>query len=183
MDIFFSVILISGIYAVSRKKHILIIASLIGLPTLAAQWSLYFLKIPSFNLLRTFFGALFFAYALVIIISHLFREKEVTMEVITSSVCAYFMIGIMWAFIFSFMEILHPGSFSIEQSPMENTVQLFYYSFVTLTTLGYGDITPLTNPARSLSLLEAVMGQLYLAILIARLVGIYIAQSIEGKSA
>jgi voltage-gated potassium channel len=57
-----------------------------------------------------------------------------------------------------------------------------YYSFVTLTTLGYGDITPLTPVARSLSLLEAITGQLYIAILIARLVGIHIAQSMKSAS-
>ena len=56
-----------------------------------------------------------------------------------------------------------------------------YYSFVTITTIGYGDITPLTSQARSLSLLEAVFGQLYLAVVIARLVGIQITQSMESK--
>jgi hypothetical protein len=55
-----------------------------------------------------------------------------------------------------------------------------YYSFVTMSTLGYGDITPISNPARSLSLLEAVVGQLYIAILIAKLVGMHIAQAQRG---
>jgi hypothetical protein len=61
-------------------------------------------------------------------------------------------------------------------------INFVYYSFVTQTTLGYGDITPITAPARSLSLLEAVIGQLYVAVLIARLVGIHIAQSSREKS-
>lgn len=73
-------------------------------------------------------------------------------------------------------ETFQPGSFQMPQGTI-NQATFTYYSYVTLTTLGYGDITPISTPARSLALLEAMMGQLYLAVLIARLVGIHIAQS------
>jgi hypothetical protein len=69
----------------------------------------------------------------------------------------------------------------VERKPSK-TANFIYYSFVTQTTLGYGDFTPITAPARSLSLLEAVFGQLYLAVLIARLVGLHITQSSEKRS-
>ena len=95
---------------------------------------------------------------------------------IMGAICVYFLIGLIWADVFFILETLQPGSFQI---PPEQVGQatLDYFSYVTLTTLGYGDITPISAPARSLSLLEAMMGQLYLAVLIARLVGIHIAQS------
>jgi len=182
MDIFFSLILISGIYAISEKKLVLIIGLLIALPTLVTQWSFYFLKIPSLELVHTAFGAAFFVYVLIIIISYLFKEKDVTVEVITSAVSAYFLIGLMWASVFSLLEILQPGSFLLtSQNQVRDVDQLFYYSFVTLTTIGYGDITALTPPAGSLSALEAMMGQIYLAVLVARLVGMYIFQSAKTE--
>ena len=89
----------------------------------------------------------------------------------------------MWAFVFSVLEAINPGSFAIGDRQIEVGLSLFiYYSFVTITTLGYGDISPITAPANSFSFLEAVTGQLYLAILIARLVGIHIAQSMSREN-
>ena len=183
MDILFSLILISGIYAISEKKLVLIIGLLIALPTFVANWSLYFLKIPSLELVHRIFGAFFFAYIIIIMISYLFKEKNVTVEVITSAISVYFLIGLTWTFVFSLLEIFHPGSFSLSsQNQIKDIEQLFYYSFVTLTTIGYGDITALTAPAGSLSALEAMMGQIYLAVLVARLVGMYIFQSAKMES-
>ena len=183
MDILFSLILISGIYAISEKKLVLIIGLLIALPTIVAQWSHFFLIIPSLELVHRIFGAVFFAYVLIIMISYLFKEKNVTVEVITSAISVYFLIGLTWTFVFSLLEIFHPGSFSLSsQNQVKDIDQLFYYSFVTLTTIGYGDITALTLPAGSLSALEAMMGQIYLAVLVARLVGMYILQSAKMES-
>jgi len=183
MDILFSLILISGIYAISEKKLVLIIGLLIILPILAAQWSLYFSKNPSLALVHRIFGAIFFAYVLIIMISYLFKKKNVTIEVITNAISVYFLIGLTWTFVFSLLEIIHPGSFTLNsQSQIKDIDQLFYYSFVTLTTIGYGDITALTAPAGSLSALEAMMGQIYLAVLVARLVGMYIFQSAKMES-
>ena len=89
----------------------------------------------------------------------------------------------MWAFVYSVLESIQPGSFTIGEGQIDVGRRLYiYYSFVTITTLGYGDITPTTDLANSFSFLEAVTGQLYLAILIARLVGIQIAQSMNRKA-
>jgi hypothetical protein len=89
----------------------------------------------------------------------------------------------MWSFVYSVLESIHPGSFATGEGQIEAGRRLYiYYSFVTITTLGYGDITPITDLANSFSFLEAVTGQLYIAILIARLVGIHIAQSMNKKA-
>jgi len=182
LDIFFSFILFSGIYAVSQRKYQFIIACVIALPLLVLSWSRHLTESPSLILVKNTFMILFFAYTVVIILSHIFREKEVTADLIMGAVCVYFFIGLMWALVFAVLESFQPGSFAIGEGLTADIVNFTYYSFVTQTTLGYGDITPMTAPARSLSLLEAVIGQLYLAVLIARLVGIHIAQAFQKQS-
>ncbi len=177
MDIFLSAILLSGIYAVSEKGSFVIVALLLAIPTFLLHWSNHFTIIPSFPLTGDIFGAIFLGYTAVVILTHLFRKKAITADMIMGSVCVYFLIGLMWGFVYSVLENFSPGSFLIEQATANHLADFIYYSFVTLTTLGYGDIIPLSAPARSLSALEAIMGQLYIAILIARLVGIHISQS------
>jgi hypothetical protein len=91
--------------------------------------------------------------------------------------------ALAWSFIFGAVESLHPGSFSIPEIQGISTSRHFlYYSFVTITTLGYGDITPVTSLARSLSTLEAVIGQLYLVVQVAWLVGVHVSQSMLKRS-
>jgi hypothetical protein len=87
----------------------------------------------------------------------------------------------MWAFVYVILGIIQPGTFHSSQGGSLDARSCIYFSFVTLTTLGYVDITPLTSQARSLSLIEAAFGQIYLAVVIARLVVIHITQSIQGK--
>jgi voltage-gated potassium channel Kch len=91
--------------------------------------------------------------------------------------------ALAWSFIFGVVESLNPGSFSIPDIEGISTSRSFlYYSFVTITTLGYGDITPVTSLARSLCVLEAVIGQLYLVVQVAWLVGVHVSQSMLKKS-
>ena len=80
-------------------------------------------------------------------------------------------------------QTLQPGSFSMAQGQSGKTqIEFTYYSFVTLTTLGYGDITPLSSRVKVLSMLEAVVGQIYLVVLVARLVGLHISHSSRRKN-
>ncbi len=183
MNIFTTVILVSGVYAVSKKKYVTITAALLALPMIASIWINHFVDRPYLVFIGDCFGILFLAFTVIIILSFIFKEKEVSVNVIYSSIVVYLLIAIMWAFVFSVIESIHPGSFEIGKDQIEIGRSLFlYYSFVTITTLGYGDITPITSIANSFSFLEAVTGQLYIAILIARLVGIHIAQSMNKKS-
>ena len=106
-------------------------------------------------------------------------SHTVTLELITGTVNIYLMIGLAFAFLFGQVEHMQPGSFTglEEQAAASESMFAFvYFSYITLTTLGYGDITPLTPLATTLSYLEAIFGQLYLAILVARLVGLYIVR-------
>lgn len=183
MDIFFSLILISGAYALSHKRVTFVVGLILIIPALVATWSDVFMDTPFPVLVGgEILEGLFFAFTSIVIIYHLFREKKVTFEVISGAICGYLLIGLTWAFVFSVLEKFNPGSFQLPEGQGTTISHFAYYSFVTLTTLGYGDITPLTGPARSLALLEAITGQLYIAIMIAGLVGVYISQSISERS-
>jgi len=182
IDIFFFVIFFSAVYAVSQKRSTFIIALVLALLMEILIWSSRLLDISSLGTMGNILVILFIGYTATIILSYLFTEDEITGDVIMGAICVYFLIGLAWTFIFSTLELLQPGSFKTPQGLDTQLSHFSYYSFVTLTTLGYGDITPITSQARSLAVLEAIMGQLYIAVLIARLVGIQIAQSIERKS-
>ena len=174
-DLFMTLILLSGIYAFGKRAHLLFALLLVGL-ALAVRWASYGVALPYAEVIVATLSIIFFTFLSVVILNHIYREKEISFEVIMGAVCVYFAIGLIWAHIYSLLEAFHPGSFNFPGGMESKTVHFTYYSYVTLTTLGYGDVTPLSNPARNLAVLEAMMGQLYLAVLIAGLVGKYIAE-------
>ena len=176
MEIFLFLIFLSAVYAISQKRSTLIIALFLLALAEVSQVLSHLLDIPSLDTLSNILGGLLLAYTATMILFHLFREDRITGDMIMGAICAYFLMGLVWAFLYSTLEFFQPGSFQMPQGTV-NQGTFTYYSYVTLTTLGYGDITPISTPARSFALLEAMMGQLYLAVLIARLVGIHIAQS------
>jgi len=182
MDVFITFILISGIYAASEKKEVLIVALAFAVPAFAGSWSLLFMESSSLQIMTKVSSALFFVYTATILIFYLFKAKDVTSDIIIGAICAFFLIGLMWANLFEILQIFHPNAFHFSQGGSINTNSFIYYSFVTLTTLGYGDITPSISSAKSLSVLEAVTGQIYMAVVVARLVGLHIAQSMDRKS-
>jgi len=182
MDIFISAVLLSAIYAVGESKRTLIIGLFTALPAFLSHWINWFLKIPLFHWVDVTAAAIFTAFATFTIVGNLFKHKKVTSDLILGAVCGYFLIGLMWAFVYAVIELIQPGSFTLGHSDELNMEGLIYFSFVTLCTVGYGDITPLTEQARALAILEAVMGQMYLAVNIAALVAIRISQNASRRS-
>ncbi len=178
MDILWSAIFISAIYAVSQKKHHVLIGIVLALPMLAAIWSRHFVEYHALQVVGYLCGAAFILFTIIQMLIFIYSHKEVTRDLIVGAAVVYFLMAIMWTFIFSVVETLHPGSFNLPQGQdIQDAQHFIYYSFVTLTTLGYGDITPVTRLARSFSTLEAVMGQLYLVVQVAWLVGVHVSQS------
>ena len=113
------------------------------------------------------------------ILSYVLGTGKVTWDKIYGAVCAYLLLGYAWTFAYSLIEELEPGSFSSATTPMPHdlvgrVMQLRYFSFVTLATVGYGDIVPRLPAARTMALLEAILGQFYLVALVGRLVGLHI---------
>jgi len=187
--IFSTAVLIFSVYSFVNKKRILVIASLLAAPAFIFNWISYSFQTSTFLLIKDGFNAAFFAYIVVSILLEIFRKKTITLNMIYGSICVYLLVGLAWAYVYAILENISPGSFnfplhyfqahpSLGESEARLSL-LFYYSYVTLSTLGYGDITPVTHPAQSLAVLEAITGQFYLAILVARLVGIYIYNKSE----
>ena len=177
MDAFLTAIFFAIIFAVKSKRSHVIIASFLALPLVISTWSFYFVELTSIGLLTRIFGALFFGYAVINILRIVVQSEEVTKETIYAAIVAYMLMALMWAFLYMILELLAPGSFSFpERGFRAETMRFKYFSFVTITTLGYGDIAPLTNKASSLVMLEALFGQIYLVVLVAWLVGMHVSR-------
>lgn len=177
-----TVILIATIYAVSNKQINIFIALCLALPSMATAL-VYYLTSDHNVLISSYILRLaFFIYTTAISVTYVMRDEDVGEDTIYGSICVYFLIGMTWAHIFALLELVQHGSFSgdllyvaLEDKYTSNFISsFFYYSFVTLTTLGYGDMTPVSLPAKTFAILEAVFGQLYLTILVARLIGLHI---------
>ena len=131
---------------------------------------------------------LFLGFAAAVILRNLFEGTAVTGDEVLGAVCGYVLAAGMWANAYALTEILAPGSFSVspelakELSSWEGRHALFnYFSLVTLTTMGYGDVTPVRPPATALAMLEAVFGQFYIAVVVAQLVGLRLAKAFGPK--
>lgn len=178
-DIYLTAILLAAIQAVCDRRRSFLVALALALPYIVLKWSGFAAGASLAWHLEELLGAFFVAYVLVLILSFIVRQQRVTTDVIMAAVCGYFLLGLMWSFVYFFVDAALPGSFQLAQGSSEAGAKFIYFSFVTLTTVGYGDVLPLSNAARSLAILEAVMGQLYLAVTIARLIGIQSSQALS----
>ena len=183
--------LLSALFAISRSRRQLIVAVFLSAPAVILQ-SVSILQVKDHvRAVGYVFTIVFLGYVVAVIIGALFRQRAITTDMICCSICAYLLLGVCWAFVYSLTQILLPGSFSISDAHLGVSGELnvsgtqsefaIYYSFITLSTLGYGDVIP-TNPvSRVFSYCEAVTGQIYLAVLVARLVGLHISQALREQ--
>lgn len=175
-DVFLTAVFIYAAYSFSRNK--LLLSALIGLalPALFSTWALDILQARWLTLLGGVCSAAFLATLTVAILVHVFRERDVNADVIAGAIVAYLLMAVMWSHVYFVLETLHPGSFSLAHEAGPATQALLrYFSIVTITTVGYGDITPATAAARAFANLEAIVGQLYLVIQVAWLVGMHVS--------
>ena len=186
LGLLFGSMLLSAAYAAARGRASRIAVWCL-LTSLILVWLVDLATGPnSVAIARHLLGIAFVGYVILLILGHLFATERVTVDTIAASLCIYFLIAIVWAEIYSIMEIANPGSFVLLSGDTpdvllevggKGTAMALYYSLVTMTTLGYGDIVPKTAPARMFAAMEAVTGQMYLAVLVARLVGMHIVHS------
>ena len=122
---------------------------------------------------------LFYLFTTVIAFRSLLTGNRINLNMIMGSICVYILVGISWSILYFFESVIHTTAFNgvTETSTKQQFTDLLYYSFVTLSTLGYGDITPVTPIARTLAYIEALFGQFYIAILVASFVGMHISRS------
>ncbi len=164
-------------YAISEKKHHLILALFLVVPTIVTLWIDYFMRVIWAYVVSDICGILFFGFAIAIIVSFIRSQNEVTTEMIFAAVVVYLLMAMLWADLYRLLETLSPGSFEMPAGEIQNDRILFlYFSLVTISTLGYGDITPLNDRAAGLASVEAITGQIYLVVLVAWLVGMHVSK-------
>jgi voltage-gated potassium channel len=150
--------------------------------TLAVRWTEIFAGHVGFSFGSIAITIVWMTYAIALIVAALFKMRRVTTDSIFGAIVAYLLAAVAFAFLFELVELSQPGSFSglpVGETEREMGNTMLYFSFVCLTTMGYGDIVPVSDLAQPLSVLEGVFGMLYLAVMIARLVGLHIVS--RGK--
>ena len=177
VSLLLSLVLLSAVLAVSDRKRVLLIGIVLAIPAIAGRWINHFrpdLVHPAVFLTA---ALVLVAFVVVNLLRFVWRAPSVNIEVLCASISAYLMLGLMWTMAYWLVDQLTPGgAFSFNTSAgtrSMNGFTGFYFSFITLSTVGYGDITPVSRIARWLAALEAMIGLLYVAVLIARLVALY----------
>src|SRR5436190_6241000 len=179
VSILLSLVLLSAVLAVADRKRLLVIAIVLAIPAIAGRWINHFrpdLAPPAVFLTA---GLVLIAFVVANLLRFVLRAPSVNVEVLCASISAYLMLGLMWTLAYWLVDQLTPGgAFSFNTNTGTRSMSGFtgfYFSFITLSTVGYGDITPISRIARWLAALEAMTGLLYVAVLIARLVSLYSA--------
>jgi hypothetical protein len=179
--------LIFALYQITRRSADLVIGLALGIPAVASGiFNAATPDTPAINAIPTILGAAFLGFLVWRILKDVFFGHRITSEQIFGSVCAYLLIGLVFSSVYGFLFLVNPDAFAISD-PLANYLAIehedqnfgifTYFSFVTMTSLGYGDMAPISEMARTLAWVQAVLGQLYLAITVAALVGIHIAQN------
>ncbi|WP_461481553.1 potassium channel family protein [Porticoccus sp.] len=173
-------VLLMGLWLVNAKRRLFIIGCLLALPAIVIAWQPLPIDLNALTLSYIVLSVLFLLFILGNLLYFVVQMKRVTGDLIFAALCTYLLIGVLWGHFFLMMHILIPQAFSSAVSgdwPYPQALREFiYFSFVTLSTLGYGDITPVSPVSRSWAMVEAVIGQFYLAIVVARLLGLYISK-------
>ena len=187
----FVAVLVGVVVSISTTRVSRILAMGLGLP-LAALVALHALgDWPWVGIIRHLVAAAFLGYAIVVMLVFILTSRQVTVNIVHASLCIYLLLGVLWALAYSVIDQVDHAAFRFSTSNHSSapilqvgkgeSTAVLYFSFATLTTLGYGDIVPVSPIARTLATLEAITGQLYLAVLVARLVGLQVAGSIESR--
>jgi hypothetical protein len=179
LNVIAAIVLLSATYAVSRRRSFLIFGLAMTMFSIAVTF--WLAVAPNHWLVIISHGSLVvvIVFFVAVILSYVLGSGKVSGDKIYGAVCAYLLLGYAWTFAYSLVEEVLPNSFTLLGAAMPHdlvgrVMQLRYFSFVTLATVGYGDIVPHSPAARTLALLEAMLGQFYLVALVGRLVGLHI---------
>jgi hypothetical protein len=174
VSIFFLTTLLFGLNAIRLPNNILSLLRLIAVLGFGAD-VITFPNFPYLTDLSSLISDCFYSLFIILVIFAIgFRisyENRVNLDVIRGGICLYLLLGILWFVFYQILMFFDPNAFSFPEGLTQSS--LFYFSFTTLTTLGYGDITPNNVFAMTLSNAEALIGQIYPAVVIAKLVSLY----------
>jgi hypothetical protein len=172
----FSVILILGVMSTTKDKVARLLMTSLAAVAFTSQWLHFFLKVHPAHVVATVAAILFFAVLSWRITARVFRGGSINIYRILGAIAVYVLLGIVWGEIYILIYLQQPSSFYFNANTQMGEPpisELIYFSFVSLTTIGFGDILPVHPLARSLVTLEGLVGQIYPAVLLARLVTLY----------
>lgn len=178
--ILLSVVLFSALLAIGGNRSRLIWGIALLVPALLGKWVNFWR--PEWMPPEVFlgFGMLFIGYIVLHILGYILRAPRVSSEILCAAIANYLMLGILWAFAYNMVAAAEPEAFAFSTGPASGHVMKgftsIYFSFATLSTIGYGDIAPVSGGVRMLAVSEAVVGMFYVTMLIARLVSLYSAE-------
>ena len=181
IDVTFALILVSGVATVSGRGLATLIAAVLAVLAIVVRGARVFAPDagPTIAIVDTSFAIVSVLVLTGLVLVQVFRRGPITFHRIQGAVAAYLLLGLAWANAYELVELVRPGALHYPDSLGPSPIRLVYFSFVTLTTVGYGDITPVHPAVRSLAITEALVGQLFPSILIGRLVSMEIASQRE----
>ena len=185
-SILMSVMLLSAVLAIGGQRRVLTITAVLAAPAILLRWLHHFR--PDLLTLDAHYvaTAILLAFVILNLLRFILRTPRVDIEILCASVSTYLLFGLLWTLGYLIEAGMNPGAFSFNTpgpaGGQMDPFNAFYFSFVTLSTVGYGDITPVSRVARMLAITEAMTGLLYVAVLIARLVSVYSAQQPTTES-
>ena len=155
-----------------RSRFTIDIGVGLGILAVAFGW-LEVLLAPHFKIFSDSFGASLYIYIAALLFKSIMTENEITVDQLFAAVAIYILIGLTWGNFYAIINLYNPEALNFAERAYETLEKhdYIYFSFVTLTTLGYGDILPVSGIARSLVIVEAITGVMFIAIMISRLVG------------
>lgn len=169
-----SLVLVSGIFILGYKQKGYFLLIFLALVASILNWlDLYKTQFNLLLLLKIIFFTPYFIFLITTIFKQVMREKEVSEQTIFGGIAVYLMLGLTGALFFAGIEFIFPHSFNFTQGDVLQFQDFVYYSYITLSTVGYGDVTPATSKAQALSVTLSITGQIYLTVMIAILVGKY----------
>ena len=173
LDVLMTLVLLAGLLAVAEHRRIFPIVAVMSIVSIAVRWAEWFVPLADLPALREVSLLMALSVLAVAVGINVFGAGQAVADRVTGAVVLYLLIGAAWAIPYAMLHAHSQGAFSgVEGGTGYQMERWIYFSFVTLTTVGYGDITPVTRAARSLAILEALVGQLYPAVILARLVSL-----------
>ncbi len=197
LELLFVLVFVACVFAAGRRRGYLIIAVILMVPSLLSFGSVF--GVSLFGLAppqwlvwaRLIAATLLLCFAAGLVVRDALRADRVNVDTICAAVSAYLLLGVIWTFFYLLALAADPESIVLPDLPehlskdaagFEYYSVLSYFSFVTLSTLGYGDVLPVTHVTRMLAWVEAMFGQIYLAVLLARIVGLHVATAATRRS-
>ena len=176
----FTLLLVILVFTVGHNKKLVGAYALFAFAALIFTW----VNLGSnITLYRNLFSFAALSIAMILVMVEVFSDDCVTMDTISGALCAYLLLGLTFASIYAFIDIVQPNSFisTVHARPITLATEAagldrIYFSFITLLTVGYGDIAPFSHAAKLFTIIEGFLGQVYLVVMIARLVGMHVSQ-------